>query len=128
MKVEGLEDQGGILSCPDSLSMDLIVHYAQKCSRKEEDWTDWVSSGGVHSLSPSLNVAPPQKVHANVQDGDKELIRFVSSRWLVRGILEIKRTKDSRAASASASALTDYHWVLAETSGDLVKKQKMSTQ
>lgn len=107
--------------------MDLIVHYAQKCSRKEEDWTDWVSSGCVHSISPSLNVPPPQQVHANVQDRDEELTRFVSSRWLVRGILEIKKkTKDSRAASASALAV--YHWVLAETSGDLVKKQKMSTQ
>lgn len=86
-----------------------------------------MSSGCVHSISPSLNVPPPQQVHANVQDRDEELTRFVSSRWLVRGILEIKKkTKDSRAASASALAV--YHWVLAETSGDLVKKQKMSTQ
>lgn len=79
----------GMLSRGDPPSLDLITHYAQKCRGKEEDWTDWVSSGCVHSISPSLNAAPPQQVHANVQDGDEELIRFVSSRWSVRGFLEI---------------------------------------
>lgn len=89
--------------------MDLIVHYAQKCSREEEDWTDWVSSGCVHSISPSLNVAPPKQVHANVQDGDEELTRSVSSRWLVRGILEIiknERQQGSVSVGVSACSLS----------------------
>lgn len=74
-QVEGLEDQGRFYfvptRCPQLWSSIIAWCWTHRTGPTEV--------GGVHSITPFLNVTPPQQVHANVQDKDKQLIQFASS-------------------------------------------------
>lgn len=56
----------------------------------------------------------------------EELVKSVIGERNSGNKIKINENLKARQGFTSASALAVYHWVLAETLGDLVKKQKMS--